>query len=360
MRYKNVSLVGKAAGLFSEPKARRLALASIVGACALLALYPEPHRAAMSLTPTDPGTLGLAGAAAQLGALNSVFGNQSAVEVSLRIASSTYVRKKVISQTNLTQRLDRTEIGAQRWLENNVNIRSMRGGIIEFELKNHDAGLARDIVAAYGEAVREQLGIIARNQTAYKREILESLVKSASDRLADAQYDYDAFRLRTRYTSPEAAIGAVGDRVPALEAQIKSTEVELSAARQFFTDNNLAVRQIRARLQSLQSQLAQAQSLRAADSSSVGRAVPESTKAQDLRRNLEFARTLYESYKRFLQGTSVEDMTSTANVRVLEPAYIDPKRQYNLIPMVLGLIVLLLAAAIEFYNLRPPVSGREG
>lgn len=351
----NLSMVGRLASVLASNKARRAGVALIAGVCAVLTLYPEQHRAAMSLTPTDPGSLGLGGAAAQLGALNSVFGNQSAVEVSLRIANSPYVRGKVVEQAQLADRLGLSEVGAQRWLDDEVDVRSMRGGIIEFEMKHRDERLAYDVINAYGTAVREQLGVIARNQTAYKRQILEDLVETASTRLADAQAEYDTFRLRTRYSSPEAAISAVGDRIPALEEQIKDTELELNAARQFFTDDNLEVRQIMAQLQSLQGQLAQARSLRPTEDSSVGRVVRESTEVQQLRRNLEFARGLYDSYTRFLQGTSVEDLTSTANVRVLEPAYVDPERQYNLIPMLIGIAVLLLGLAVEFYNLRPPV-----
>lgn len=353
-----MSLIGRLAALPSSVKSRRVAVVTVVAVCGVLGLYPEQHRAAMSLTPTDPNTLGLAGAASQLGALNSVFGNQSAVEVSLRIANSAVVRDIVAKEARLEERLDKDKIEAQRWLDDEVNVRSMRGGIIEFEMRDRDPKLALDVIKAYGVAVREQLGVIARNQTSYKRQILEDLVKSSSDRLVDAQAEYDTFRLRTRYSSPEAAIGAVGDRIPALEAQIKNTELELNTAREFFTEENLAIRQIKARLQSLHEQLAQARSLKPTESFSVGRVVQESTEAQELRRNLEFARTLYVSYTRFLEGTAVEDLTSTANVRVLEPAYVDPERQYNLVPLLIGVAILLLGLAVEFYNLRPPVRNR--
>ena len=57
-------------------------------------------------------------------------------------------------------------------------------------------------------------------------------------------------------------------------------------------------------------------------------------------------------------GRSNTLLAASINVRVLEPAYIDPARQYNLPAMILGVLLVLLGLAIEFYNLRPPVSNR--
>jgi tyrosine-protein kinase Etk/Wzc len=354
------SLVGQAATAPVMRRAwlRRTIVVVLVAVCALMTLFPERYRATMSLTPADPSSLGLGGTLGQLGALNSVFGNQSAIEVSVKVATSAYVRDKVAARLKLDERLGLSRVGTLRWLARNVDIRTLRGGIIQFETELRDAEFGREIVATYGEAVRAQLGIIARNQTGYKRQILVNLVAEASDRLQRAQAAYDSFRLETRYSQPSRAINAIGERIPMIEEEIKSKQVQLNAARQFATDDNMSVRQIVASIEALQGQLAQARETTPTAPESVGRVVRQSTQADRLRRDLDIAQGLYDSYRRFLQGTSVEDLTSTANVRVLEPAYIDPARQYNLTPMLAGIIILLLGLAIEFYNLRPPIEAR--
>lgn len=357
MTPRNLSLVGRLsqAPILRNAWLRRLVLALIVGACAVLTLFPQQYRAALSLTPADPASLGLAATVSQLGALNSVFGNQSAVEVSLKLGTSPYVRNKVAERLKLEDKLGMTRQQALRWLYREVDVRSMRGGIIQIETKLPDGELGKQIVGAYGDAIREQLAIIGRNQTQYKRDILVELVTKASDELQVAQSRYDSFRLQTRYSQPQAAISAIGERIPLLEQAIQSKQVELNAKRQFATDDNMIIREVLAEIASLQEQLREARSVSPTDQNSVGRVVRQSTEADRLRRDLDLAQSLYDNYKRYLQGTSVEDLTSTANMRILEPAFIDPARQYNWVFFGIGALFLLLGLAIEFYNLRPPV-----
>lgn len=338
---------------------RRIVLLALIAVCAALTFFPEKYRAASSLTPTDPASLGLSGTLGQLGAVGNVFGNQAAVEVSMKVARSDYVRDAVTKKLGLDKRLGLSALQTHRWLYRKLDVSTLRGGIIEFEIELRDPVLAKDIVRAYGEAVRVQLADISRTQTSYKRDILLKLVDETSERLAKAQEAYDTFRLQTRYSSPQAAIYAAGDRIPELEALIRAKSVELNAARQFATDDNFSVRQRLAEMEALQRQLDEARSVSPEQQSSVGQVVRQSTKVDKLRRDLLLAQTLYDSYKRFLQGTSVENLTSTANIRILEPAYIDSERQYNWLPLAVGALILLLGMAIEVYLIRPPLDGAE-
>lgn len=325
----------------------------------VLAVFPQRYRAAATLTPTDPQSLGLSGTLGQLGALNSVFGNQAAVEIALRVGNSIYVREIVIKQLNLHKRLDIVDRRAlHRWLESRVTIRSLRGGIVSIEMKDRDSDLAREIVAAYANAMQERLAQISRNQTAYKRDVLRKLVSDASQQLGAAQAAYDQFRLKNRSPTPETAFNAVSQRVPVLEARIKAKQIELAAALQVYAEGNNTIRQLRAEVGELERQLNDVRATSASGDSTVGRAVAESSQLFKLERELMLARSLYDSYLRYFQGTTVENLTSTANVRVLEPAFVDTDRQIWLPAAAAALASLLLWLAIEFYRLRPPLGAR--
>lgn len=334
---------------------RVLFFGAAIAICLVLAFFPQRYLALSTLTPTDPGSLGLGGTLGQLGATSSVFGSQAAIEVSLRVGNSQDVRDIVIQKLQLEKRLDKPPLELQRWLSRKVDVGSLRGGIIQIDMQDRDAKLARDVVAAYAEAIQNRLGQISRSQTAYKRGILEKLVREASDTLAEAQSRYDAYRLEHREAVPEAQTETVAQRIATLESSIRGKQVALAIARQMYTDENFTVRQLLAETEKMKQQLAEVRATNPADKQSVGSVVASTSVLYKLQRELSLQRSLYDSYLRFLQGTAVEDMASTANVRILEPPHIDSERQHWLPAMAMALALALIWGAVEFYRLRPPL-----
>ncbi|MDR3430277.1 hypothetical protein [Silvimonas sp.] len=334
---------------------RRAVAAGLIAVSAVCAVYPQPYRAAMTLTPADPPTLSPVAMGGGFNALTGMLGNQAQVEVLVRVAQSTAVAQAVSAKLDLPHRLGWSERKVEVWLGHKVEVHSLRGGMVMFDAKLYDPVLARDIISAYGDCVRERTAVIGRSQTAYKRDALLNLLHRSGDQLSAAQSAYDSFRLQTRYSSPQTAISAIGDRIPELEAMIRGKEVELNATRQFGTDDNMRVRQVIAEIDALKVQLAQVRSVTPGEQGSVGRVVHESTELDRLRRNLDLARTVYDNYVRYLQSTTAEDIAAISNARILEPPYIDPERQYNFWAVLAGGLIVLLEVAMEFYLVRPPI-----
>lgn len=337
---------------------RRITLTILILVFCGFTYFPERYRAVVTLTPTDPATLGLSGALGELGALNSVFGNQAAIEVGLKVARGNDVRRIVIKNLDLQKKKQFTSaVATDRWLEKKINVRSLRGGLLEIELKDRDPDFALAIASEYTSATRERLAQITRVQTAYKREILERLLADATERFALAQAEYDSFRLSNRFPEPDFGLAVISARIEATRTTIKEKETQLAVAREFGTDESIEVKQILAEIRTAKSQLAEALAQNPAQSESLGLVVKQTTDLKVLDQELAVARNLYESYKRYLEGTAVEDLTSTANLRILEPAHIDSARQYNYIPMAIAIFLALLAIATEFYKARHPVGG---
>ena len=343
----------------NRPLTRRLTFAGLIAIFLFLGFFPERYRAAVTLTPSDPTTLGFNPTQVQLGALNSVFGNQAAIEIALKIASSVQVRDRVAQQLKLDDKIDSTSRAeTHRWLRRHVDIRALRGGIIQIQVLLGDADFAKQIVTAYESAARQQLAVVSQDQTEYKREVLTKLVSESSDRLARAQGAFDTLRLSTRTPDPTVEATTASDRVNMLQQAIRRTELNLAASRQFYSDDNLKVRQIQAELATLRGQLGAAMGTSPERSQSVGRAVASSTQFRKLQRELNISQSLYDTYARLLEGTAIDSMTSTANIRVLEPPFIDTSRQLNYPALAMALALLLILLAIEFYELRPPVGNR--
>lgn len=352
------SLTGSIAGMKPLDRLWKRALIFGVPIAALvsLAAFPEQFRAEASLTPADPDTLGLSNTLEQLGALNSVFGKQADVEVALRIGNSIYTRDKVISDLSLVQRMDMSKLELHRWIKNKVTIRSMRGGIILIQMDYTDRYLAKEIVASFTKSIRNELASITRRQTKYKRDVLEKLVAESGLRLSKAQSEFDTFRLQNGYADPELSFGAISGRIPRLRSSIEDVDRRIAAASRLFTPENITIVQLQAERDALVQQLNEALDKRPVMSAgTVGEAVNASTKAYELERELKVARSLYTNYLRYLEGTMVEDLTSTANIRLLEQPYVSTERQYRLPLAAAAAALFLLWMAIEFYRLRPPV-----
>ncbi len=357
------SIVGQITSLriFNRFLWRAVIFGGVAAVFAILAFFPERYRAAATVAPTDPQTLGLSGTLSQLGAINTVFGNQAAIEIALRVGNGQDVRERVIKMTNLAKRLgDDDVIDLHRWLTDRITVRSLRGGIVLIEMNHRDPVLAKDIVSAYADATRERLAVINRNQTAFKRKVLVDLVDDASQDLAKAQAEYDQFRLSNHAPSPDVEVTIVSGRIALLQTAIKAAQIEIDTLSQQLTPDNPVMRQKFAELAALRKQLAEVKQTNVQSDVSVGRAVASSSQLFKLERNLLISRSLYDGYLRYLQGTAVEDMTSAANIRVLEPASIDTERQFWLPALAAALAVLLFWAAVEFYRLRPPVGASIG
>lgn len=357
-----LSLIGQLAqsAVLAKTRVRVAVFVVLIAIAATLAFFPERHRAAATLTPTDPQTLGLSETLGQLGALNSVFGKQADVEVALRIGSSIYMRETVMKKLNLAERIDmHDKVELHRWLEDRIRIRSLRGGIIQIEFVSRDKELAYDIVNAVAEATRDRLAEINIRQTSYKREILQKLVDDSAVRLSKAESAFNSYRLENGYADPGTALASISSRGPLLQGALNELEAALAAARQVYAEEHLTVVQLRAERDALKAQLQEALDTEPKPGrQNVGEAVAVSTKLYELERELNLARSLYDSYKRYLEGTSVEDLTSSANIRMLEEPYIDTERQIWWPALGAAITLFLLWMAIEFYRLRPPVGAR--
>ena len=113
-----------------------------------------------------------------------------------------------------------------------------------------------------------------------------------------------------------------------------------------------------AELSALRTQLVEAKSIAPDEEQGVGELVQNSSKLYRLERDLETAKALYNNYLRYLRGTSVEDLTADANLRVLETPHVETKRQVWLPALALSIAILLLWVAIEAFRLRRPAGYR--
>ena len=333
--------------------ARRLCLSALFIVCALLSVWPQRHVARVKLVPNESGA-SLGGALSQIGGLSSLaslLGGRASVEVYLNIGRGHDVQDEVIRRLRLAPAGDADKLGqAELRLAKKTDIHTTRGGIIEIEVRDTNAATARKIAATYAAAFQDRMTLLSREQAAQKRAILSSRFDEARGRLAQAQAQVDQFRTENRLAVPEAQLGLGISMLADLQARLQAKRVELQAAQEFATGENIQVKAVAAEIGSLEQQIAKAQA-QSRDQGLPNLASMSSKQTQylNLYRNLQYQTGIFDIYQRYMEGVSVEELAANINVQVIEQPYVDPKLQLNLLFLGLAASVLILWATLEYY-----------
>lgn len=350
------------AGWFRRPLRRRLTFLALALVCGVLSLWPRHYVAKAELAPQDSG-VGLnsilgAGAAGGLVSLGALVGNHSTVETDLTIARSNAVLKGVVAKLRLAGRDGfGDEQQAEVKLSHVVNIEALRGSILEITATESRPDFAKEIVSAYTAAIRDRLAAIALEQAALKRSVTNSRLAATGAQLAQAQAELTGFRLRHKLAAPEIELGAAVSNLANLQARLQARQAELQVVQRFATGDNIQLTAIRAEISSLQNQIAGAQAPNAgpAGGPNLGIMGQVATEYGNLYREARSDEILYDIYQRYLESVTVDELSAYASLDIIEPAYVDPARQYNLIAVGLFVLVIVSAFASEFYIVAPPV-----
>lgn len=346
-----------------DPWKRRGLVAAAALPLAILCVWPRTYMARSRLLP-DSGDGGLAsligaagGAGVGLSALGALVGTPQSIESDLAIARSQPVIADVAQRLRARGMTGgRNPDRLEATIRHQVEVEATRGSILQLTMYDHDPVFAKAVIADYVLAVRARLADLKLEQTAQKRAVAVDRMTEATAALAHAQSALDSFRAANRLAAPEVQLGASISLLTELEGKLQAAEAELKALLEFATPDNIQVQAAKAEISSLQSQIAAAQaSAKANPSLSVGGMSPKITEYENLYRDEKYAEAAFEIYKRYLDTVTVDQLSATINVDVLDPAYVDPDRHYNVRAVGALLLLLVMEALAEFYVARPSV-----
>jgi hypothetical protein len=348
--------------LVANPLWRRTAFAVVAAILALLCFWPERYEARAELTPQQgagrlSALLSQVGGVAGLGAL---LGGGQAIDADLAIARSQAVLRDSLQQLTGPQRRRLGEgAAAEVRLRKVVDIAALRGNILQITALDGDPDFARAIVAAYVAAVQNRLSALSLQQVAQRRAIALNRVIEVGNRLQKAQATLRAYRSEHKLAAPELQLGAAVGLLATLEGKLEAAEVELRAATEYATTNNLRVQALQAQVAQLRGQIDQAQSAASANGTTTLGGMSEGTETYfNLYREVRIADALYQLYQRALEEVAVDELSTTTSISIMEPPYVVPERKYNVAPLGLLILTLMAAAGLEFYVIAPPIGKR--
>jgi len=272
--------------------------------------------------------------------LSALLGQHQSIEGELAVSRSHAVARDVILRLRLIGRpgfrdADQAEVA----LRKKVNIEAVRGSIIQIKAQGADPAFARQLAAGYAAAIRDRLATLSLVQTAEKRAVAESRMSEATIDLAKAQAAIAQFREANKLAVPEAQLGAAVTQLALLQARLQAKQVQLGTLLQFATGENVQVRATPS----------------GSGANTLAGIAAKDSEYYNLYRNERFAQILSDIYTRYLESTTIDEMSASNSVDLLEPAYVDPQRHLNVWAEGLLILVILAAITAEFYILRPPV-----
>jgi uncharacterized protein involved in exopolysaccharide biosynthesis len=338
-----------------EARIRRITLAVMAALFAILSLWPRLYLARAQLVPNSSGggLASLLGAASGGGLLTSLLGQEGpSIDVDLAAARSQTVAVDVVSQLRREGRLQTDDIAkAASVLRHKADIEAIRGNILQISVKDHRPDYAKAVVEAYVVSLRSHMTDLGLHQAGEKRVVAENRLGDAALQLSRAETALDQFRETNKLAAPEAQLGPAIALVTSLQANLQAEETSLQSQLQFATNDNIQVQAARARIAALKTQIADAQAHAQSSGAgpTLGGMTPQLNEYENLYRAAEFAEAEYEIYKRYLETVTVQELSSSINMDVIEPPYLSPERQLNISPFGALILVIVLFFLAEFY-----------
>ena len=341
-----------------DPRKRRRAYALAALLLALLCVVPRPYVARAKVVPQDFSSIGLGSMMGALGSqfqnLASLFGGaRQPVDLYLAIGRGTEVTDDVIHRLKLVGPDGYSSADSARVaLSRKVDVHSLTGGIIEIEVRSHDAYQAEALTRAYMRAISDRIIALGRDRVERKREVVLARFKEAGDRVASTEAALNRFRQKNKLAVPEAELGSALSLRARLEAQLQAKLVQLKTLEQFQGADNPELQALKAEVSSLRAQISRSARPGMGEAGpNVAGLTEVSGEYLDLYRNYRFAQALYEVYARASEEVAVEMLAgdTASDVQIVEAPRLDADRKFNIPAVALLVLVILAGLFTEIY-----------
>ena len=342
----------------------RAVIWGLVIATVIAFLVPKRFTSTTQLMPPDQenglGTgmfAALAGKAGGMGALgSSLLGLKSSGALFVGVLQSRTVEDDLVNQFNLRKVYGvRYEQDARKVLAEQTEVsEDIKSGIITVSVTDKSPERAADMARAYVKSLNTV--IVSSNTSAAHRErvFLEGRLKQVKQILENAEEQFGEFASKNTAIDIKAQGVAMVDAAAKLQGEMIAGESELQGLKQIYTDNNVRIRSLGARVAELKAQL---QKL-GGNSEAPGDAAGQDGGSQyptirklpllgipyaDLYRRMKIEEAVDETLTQEYELAKVQEVKETPSVKVLDPASVPQKKSYppHLLIMFLGACLAL-------------------
>lgn len=244
----------------------QVVFAGILASLLIAFLIPTRYESTARLMPPDNTQSGglamaaaaLSGGAGSLGGMASdVLGIKSTTDIFVAILSSRTVQYKLIQKFNLRELYGvRGMEDAGRDLAERTGISvDRKSQVITITVTDHDPKRAAAMGQAYVEELNRLVAELSTSSARRERMFLEERLKSVNRDLEMAEKDFSEFASKNEAIDVKEQGKAMVEAAATLQGQLIAAESELEGLKQIYTDNNVRVRSVKARIDELKHQL---------------------------------------------------------------------------------------------------------
>jgi capsule polysaccharide export protein KpsE/RkpR len=356
----------------------RVGIYALVASVLIALLIPNRYTSTAHLMPPDSqSNSGLAMAAAAMsgsgggvgssalgGMASELLGMKSSSDIFVGILSSRTAEDKLIEQFDLKKVYgDRRMEDARQDLDKHTAVSvDRKSQIVTIEVVDKSAQRAAAMCQAYVDQLNTLVALMSTSSARRERIFLESRLDGVRRDLEAAEKNFSQFSSKNSTLDVKEQGRAMVGAAAVMQGNLIAAQSEYEGLRQIYTDNNVRVRALRARIEELQHQLqtlaGKGESTTEVENSTAETLYPSMRKLPllgvayaDLYREAKIQETVLEVLTRQYEMAKVQEAKEIPTVKVLDAPQIPDKKSYPpraLIVFILTATVMAVAIALVF------------
>lgn len=324
------------------------------GAYALLAsilialVIPVRYQSVTRLMPPDNqsssglGMLAAMAGRSGVGGLGGLAGDFLGVKSSgalfVGILSCQTVQDRLIDEFQLMKVYNDSKVeDARKNLAEHTDVSEDRkSGIISIGVTDHDPKRAAAMAQAYVVELDRLVAQVSTSSARRERIFLEERLQAVKADLDSAAKNFSEFASKNSAIDIPAQGKAMVEAAATLQGQLIAAQAELSGLQQIYTDNNVRVRAVQARVGELQTKLTELGSAGTPGGSPGENSLYPSIRKlpllgvtyADLYRQTKIQETVYELLTQQYELAKVQEAKEIPTVKVLDPAIVPTKKSF--------------------------------
>jgi capsule polysaccharide export protein KpsE/RkpR len=347
----------------------RVALYALLASTLLAFLIPVQYESTARLMPPEKksgsglamAAAALSGTAGGLGEIASdLLGGNTTSEISVGILASRTVQDKLVRQFELQKLYStrRVEDARKRLANRTTVVVDRKSQIISITVTDRSPQRAAAMAQAYTDELNRLLAELNTSSAHRERVFLEERLRAVSQDLEAAERDFSQFASKNTAIDIKEQGKAMVEGAAMLQGQLIAAQSEYEGLKQIYTDNNVRVRSLKARIDELQHQLEKLGGKGESTSSVASGAendglYPSIRKLPllgvtfaDLYRRTKIQEAVLETLTKEYEMAKVQEVKELPTVKVLDAANIPERKSFppRMLIMFFGTLLALTVA----------------